>query len=193
MPRLRAPQRRRQILEVAARVFAERGYRGATTAELAASAGVTEPILYRHFESKRDLFVTLIEEVGREVLAAWRERLDGAADPRARLEVLLTGNPATHARGAGVYRVIFHAMTEPREDAAVATALRDHVRMLHEFLAGELAALQAAGVVRRDQGAETIAWLLVHAAVGAGLLSPMEHRRRPNRTTPALLAALLAE
>ena len=76
MARMRAPERRRQLLEVAARLFAERGYRGATTKQLADAAGITEPILYRHFEDKLDLFVTLIDEVGREVINAWRKALD---------------------------------------------------------------------------------------------------------------------
>ena len=76
MARLKAPERRRELLEVAARLFGERGYHGTTTADLAATAGVTEPILYRHFASKLDLFVSLVDEVGAEVLAAWRERLE---------------------------------------------------------------------------------------------------------------------
>ena len=74
MARMRAEDRRRQLLEVAADVFASRGYRGSTTAELAKAAGITEPILYRHFENKLDLFVTLVNtvEIGR---ASCRERV----------------------------------------------------------------------------------------------------------------------
>ncbi|MCA9310819.1 MAG: helix-turn-helix transcriptional regulator, partial [Phycisphaerales bacterium] len=53
MTRLPAAKRREQLLDTAVVLFAERGYGGATTAELARAAGVTEPIIYRHFKSKR--------------------------------------------------------------------------------------------------------------------------------------------
>ncbi|MCX6598199.1 MAG: TetR/AcrR family transcriptional regulator [Acidobacteria bacterium] len=59
--RMAAPARREMILETAIRLFAERGFRGVTTRELAAEVGVTEPVLYQHFPSKRDLYHALIE------------------------------------------------------------------------------------------------------------------------------------
>ena len=75
MPRMRSADRRRQLLEVAADRFARLGYRGTTTADLAKAAGITEPILYRHFDNKLDLFVTLVDEVGREVISGWQRAL----------------------------------------------------------------------------------------------------------------------
>jgi len=53
--RLPAAERRQAILEAALRVFSNSSYDGATTAEIAREAGVSEPILYRHFASKREL------------------------------------------------------------------------------------------------------------------------------------------
>ncbi|MBT8484530.1 MAG: TetR/AcrR family transcriptional regulator [Phycisphaerales bacterium] len=172
MARMRAPERREQLLEVAAGLFAERGYHGTTTAELAAAAGVTEPILYRHFESKRVLFETLIEAVGAEVIAAWQQRLDGIDDPATRLRTLLDGNPATHDRGRRIYRVIFQAMSE-REEKGVVRAIRRHLVRLHRFLAGELEGLQSAGVVRDDETAAALAWLLIDVAIGYGMVTPL--------------------
>lgn len=173
MVRMRAKERRRQLLEVASELFAARGYRGTTTAELARAAGITEPILYRHFDNKLDLFVTLINEVGREVINAWQVGLKGERDPRKRLRILLAGNPATHERGRGVYRVIFQAMTEAESDPDIAKPLRKHLGMLHEFLKTELAELQQQGAVRRDEPAPALAWLLMNVAVGYGMMSPL--------------------
>jgi len=48
------------ILEVAGQLFGERGYEGTRLDDVAAAAGVTKPVLYRHFESKRDLYLTLL-------------------------------------------------------------------------------------------------------------------------------------
>ena len=60
--RLSSQNRRTAILAAAIRLFAERGFRGVTTRELAASLGVSEPVLYQHFPSKRDLYTAIIEE-----------------------------------------------------------------------------------------------------------------------------------
>jgi len=54
-PRLPAAQRRRQLLDVALAVFSDGGYHGTSMDDVAAAAGVTKPVLYQHFGSKRAL------------------------------------------------------------------------------------------------------------------------------------------
>jgi len=58
--RLPAGERRETILAAAAGLFAARGYEGASLDEVAGAAGVTKPILYRHFDSKQDLYLALL-------------------------------------------------------------------------------------------------------------------------------------
>ena len=58
---MRAPERRRQLLEVARKVFGRRGYHTVTMDSVAKEAGVTKPILYDHFPSKRELYLALLE------------------------------------------------------------------------------------------------------------------------------------
>lgn len=173
MPRMRSADRRRQLLEVAAERFARLGYRGTTTADLAKAAGITEPILYRHFKNKLDLFVTLVDEVGREVVSGWENALAGVESPTRRLETLLANNPATHDKIKHVYRVIFQAMTEVEGEPIVARALRKHFTRVHEFIKDELSSLQRAGAVRRDEAAADLAWLFINVAVGYGMTSPL--------------------
>lgn len=173
MPRMRSEDRRRQLLEVSAELFAQSGYRGTTTAELAKAASVTEPILYRHFDNKLDLFITLVEEVGKEVLEAWREALDGVNDPHERLMALLASNPATHEKGLTAYRVIFQAMTEIGRDPKIAKPLRRHLNKLHVFIREEIIYLQKAGAVRTDKPASLLAWMLMNVAIGYGMTMPL--------------------
>jgi AcrR family transcriptional regulator len=59
--RMRAPERREQLLQVARKVFAKGGYQTVTMDDVARQAGVTKPILYDHFPSKRDLYQGLLE------------------------------------------------------------------------------------------------------------------------------------
>ncbi len=63
--RMSAEKRHEQILNIARKLFAERGFHGTTTYELARAAGVSEALLFRHFKSKRDLY--------RAMLVGWIE------------------------------------------------------------------------------------------------------------------------
>jgi AcrR family transcriptional regulator len=69
-PRLPAAERRLLIERAAARLFAEQGYETTTVEEICSEAGVTKPMLYRHFESKRDLCTRLLERRRDELAAA---------------------------------------------------------------------------------------------------------------------------
>ena len=73
---MRAPERREQLLHVARKVFAQGGYQTVTMDDVARSAGVTKPILYDHFPSKRDLYRGLLEAD----LAALRQKIETALE-----------------------------------------------------------------------------------------------------------------
>lgn len=172
MTRLPASKRREQLLDRAAELFAKFGFARATTAQLAKAAGVTEPIIYRHFDSKRDLFVALIERTGRETIAEWEQHLADASDPAERLRRLIGDNPMVSERGRFAYRVILQAISET-EDPVIHDALRNHIKSLHAFLAEELDEAQKDHKVTTRFSTEIIAWLLIHLGLGYGVLDAM--------------------
>ncbi len=172
MQRLPAAQRKTQLLDTAAKLFAERGYSGATTAELARAAGVTEPIIYRHFSSKRDLFIALIDRTGEETIRLWEKHLADADDPAERLRRLIGANPMVTTKGRGVYRVIVQAMTEIHDEQILA-ALERHIAALHHFLTQEVVHAQETGQVSKRFSPEITAWLLLHLGLGYGVLAPL--------------------
>lgn len=57
-----AEDRRQQIIDVAIRLFSQKGFRGTTTKEIALAAGVNEAIIFRHFATKRDLYSAIIDQ-----------------------------------------------------------------------------------------------------------------------------------
>ncbi len=59
--RMAGDERRAQILEVAMSVFSERGFRGTTTKEIAAAAGVSEAMVFRHFANKDELYTAILD------------------------------------------------------------------------------------------------------------------------------------
>ncbi len=72
--RLSSQERRAVILNTAIRLFSERGFRGVTTRELSSALGVSEPVLYQHFPSKKDLYDAIIES---SMDAGYYEALEG--------------------------------------------------------------------------------------------------------------------
>lgn len=173
MSRLPAAKRREQLLDSAAALFASRGYARATTSELAKAAGVTEPIIYRHFKSKRDLFIALIERAGKQTLDTWRQDLSNAKDSAARLKTLIGDNPMVSESGRAAYRVFLQAITEV-DDPEIHQAWSSHILSLHQFLAMELARAQENRRVTSRYPAELIAWLLIDIGLGYGVLSAMQ-------------------
>jgi AcrR family transcriptional regulator len=77
---------RREVIErAAAKVFAERGYHGASIDEISRRSGVTPPVLYDHFASKLDLHRRLLERTRDELLRLWREQLAGDEPAEVRI------------------------------------------------------------------------------------------------------------
>jgi AcrR family transcriptional regulator len=172
MTRLPAAQRREQLLNTAINLFAEKGYAGATTAELAKAAGVTEPIIYRHFRSKKELFIAVIDRTSERTLDEWDRALRSARDRAQRLRRLIGANPTVLARGRGIYRVIIQAMMEIDEPDILA-ALQRHVHRLHTFMSDEIRRAQNDGFVSKAFTPEITAWTLLHLGLGYGVLAPM--------------------
>lgn len=83
--RLSASQRREQLVEVAGRLFAERGYHTLSMEQLADAAGVSKPVFYQHFPSKRDLYLALLRDAVSELDAQVRKALEGATSNRERV------------------------------------------------------------------------------------------------------------
>ncbi|MBL8745258.1 MAG: TetR/AcrR family transcriptional regulator [Phycisphaerae bacterium] len=172
MTRLPAAKRREQLLDTAVALFAEKGYGGATTAELAKAAGVTEPIIYRHFESKKTLFIAAIERTGEMVTQTWERQMRTAHDPAHRLRRLIGANPMVMERGRGFYRVIVQAMMEIA-DPDILAAIQEHIISLHRFVAREVALAQDEGHVSKYYSPEITAWTLLHLGLGYGMMEPL--------------------
>ena len=65
--RLSSEERRRQLIQVAIRLFSQKGFSGTTTKEIALAAGVTEALIFRHFASKDDLYAAILDFKASEV------------------------------------------------------------------------------------------------------------------------------
>src|SRR5436309_14146215 len=83
--RLPAPERKRQILAAARELFGHPGAEEPSVDRLAEAAGISKPILYRHFPSKRELYLAVLEDHLADLIRRLWVALSGSADPRERL------------------------------------------------------------------------------------------------------------
>jgi len=84
--RLPADQRRLQLLEVARALFADQGFHATSMDEIAEAAGVTKPVLYQHFPSKRALYIELLENTADELLTSLSQATSSVSTGRERVE-----------------------------------------------------------------------------------------------------------
>lgn len=154
--RMTGPERKEQIVEKALDVIARYGLGRATTARIAAAAGISERTLYLHFASKRDLLVAALDKVFSET----RKRSfmqDGTSDLLDRLRA--SGVSHRLAKGELVYPLFEFFASSPQEN------LRDELKLQHETSITLLITLiergKTDGVVRPDVDSEQTAWDLM--------------------------------
>lgn len=87
--RERYERRRREVIDAAAKVFAERGYHETTIEDLIAASGMTRGGLYHYTASKRDLLLAVIDELMQPLLAQAREVVEQPAPPEVHLRLLM--------------------------------------------------------------------------------------------------------
>src|SRR5436190_17396114 len=104
--RLPVAERRELITEAAGRLFGERGYDGTRLDEIAAAAGVTKPILYRHFDSKRDLYLALLARHQQD-LPTFLDAIPDVGSPRERLRAVLEAWLTYVEEHAYAWRMLF--------------------------------------------------------------------------------------
>ncbi len=89
--RLPRSERRSQLLAVARKAFANNGFHATSMNEIADDAGVTKPVLYQHFDSKRDLFGQVLTDIGHRLDAAVFNKTTRTGSPFERVEAGFSG------------------------------------------------------------------------------------------------------
>jgi AcrR family transcriptional regulator len=169
--RLPAVERRALILEVARTLFARNGFQGTGTTELAAAAGCSEPIIYKHFASKQALFAAVIEECAREIVELLDDTLDQNPDPLAAYAAFAR-RLVSEPRYIEITRLRTLALSLVHEPVM-------HEALLHvsEMMRGRWTAIleegQRVGTVRTDIVAEHVCLLGLGVSLTAGYLQAL--------------------
>lgn len=169
-PRLPAAERRRQLLDVALERFAAKGFHATAMEEIADAAGVTKPVLYQHFRSKRQLYLELLDDVGGRLMEVIAKATAGADGPHAQVEAgflayvgFMTERPQAFPLlfGSGARRDPEFADAVRRVEQSIAAAIaelidadldREHRRVLGAAIVG-----MAEGVIRHTETPPSVA------------------------------------
>ena len=86
--RAAAPRTRDVMLRQAARLFAERGFRGTSVEDIGAACGVSGPAVYKHFAGKDEILARLLVDISEQLVEGGRQVLTGEPDPATALRSL---------------------------------------------------------------------------------------------------------
>ena len=162
--RLRSSARRKELIAVAANLFASRGYYAVTVDDIGDAVGLTGPALYRHFSSKEALLVAVFDQVIDQLTNRFRELVSEAPDPATALLAIVRLHvefAIEQRENVAVWRQEFQNLPEPdrwRLRRAQRLYVEEWVHLVHEL---------------RPEFSDTEVRTAVHAAMGL-LQSPSD-------------------
>lgn len=173
-------ERRVLLLQVAKKIFAERGFQATTMDDIAKEAGFTKPILYQYFDSKTDLYKEIVAQIAQDLIGNLGDAVSKAETPRAKIEVafevyfeMVVSDPASfrvlyihshdgdNARELHKVEKLMVSFLEPYIDVSISDEHRNQL---------------AGGVVGLAEGA-AVTWLVQQKAKGWPIVAPDEAHR----------------
>ncbi len=182
--------RRDEILEIAVRLFAERGYHGVSMDDIGAAAGVTGPALYHHFSGKESMLVAALTPVSERLLVGGRERVAASnGDAAVALRSLVDFHVEFALANPAVIALHRHELDRLAEEP------RRQIRKLQRLYVEEWVAVL---VKVRPELTDAQARVLAHAAFGLMNSTPflggeVNREQRAALLRRAALGALLSD
>jgi AcrR family transcriptional regulator len=171
--RLTRAERKKQLLAHAKQLLVTLGFHNTTTKKIAEAAGISEPVLYRHFDSKNALFMEILREIREATLERWESELASLPDPLARLQGVVDrylGSTREHA----VELLIIHRALLECDDPEARALLRSFYLDTEALLSRIIAEGQQTGVFRRNLDPRIGAWELIRSGLAYTLTLPLE-------------------
>ena len=152
--RLTAPMRRQHILDCALPLFGERGFHDTSMNDIAHAAGITKPVIYQHFASKRDLYSALISELGGEMITAVTQATGNARDGKTQTQQGFHAYFTWVDRHQDGFRLLFGVAAQRDNEFA------SQLRQIRSGIANAVASMIVADVDPEEQS------LIAHAITG---------------------------
>ena len=166
--RLSAKERKKLVLRSAITAFGKSNYRATRMADIAAEAGVCEAMLYKHFESKKVMFLSILENVSQRTATTIGKGFEEEPDALKLLRRLLIAYYNQIQEHPNLLKLHFQAVSEIDDEEIGGRIRKDHevyVNSIKELIKKGI----EQGTVRKDIEIDPIAWLFN----GIGILISM--------------------
>ncbi|MBV9256109.1 MAG: TetR/AcrR family transcriptional regulator [Actinobacteria bacterium] len=182
-----AEQTRAELLAAAARVFALKGYDGASIADICNEAGLSTGPVYAHYGSKAELFVAVLEAHGH---GQYRE-LIGSGQVTDVADFLTQAGSTYDRRPAADAALVIEAIVASKRDPEVAALVSSWLTSGEELLAATIKQAQDAGVLDDRVRPETISRLATMLALGSFLTAALDVDKLDHDDWARLIALLV--
>lgn len=149
--RMSGEDRRHQIVRIAMHRFSEKGFNGVTTKQIAAEAGISEAMIFRHFATKQELYSAIIDlkakEIGADEFWAAMRELAKTRDDRLFFETIITRMMEKDREDFSFIRLLFFSALEGHELSEMFFETR--VQEIYDFLSEYIEARIREGAFRR--------------------------------------------
>ncbi len=164
--------RREEILEIAAGLFARRGFHGVSVADLGAACGISGPALYKHFNSKDAILAEMLTSISQQLLDEGRARVAKADDPRTAVAALVEW----HISFALANRALI--VVQDRDWSSLPAQAQQEVRALQreyvDVWANQLRQVHAGLGLDRARAMAHVSFGLLNSTPHSGLLPDVE-------------------
>ena len=180
--RMSGPDRRGQIVKVATRLFASKGFKGTTTREIAAKALISEAVIFRHFSRKQDLYTAIIDarcndKQGESILYGKLKGLKG----REVFSTVAAYLISEHQKDSAFLRLLTYSALEGHDLSEI--FIRTKGLEFIEFLEAQIKTLIKQGVFRKTDAslaARALVGMVMHYSFSQEVYGLKRYYKRPN-------------
>lgn len=178
--RMSGDERRKQILQIAIKLFSNHGFSGTTTKKIAQEAGVSEAMVFRHFATKSELYHAILDHKACEGASPnpceWvGEAIEAKDDEQFFYQVILNALNH-HERDPEFMRLLFHSALEGHELAEI--FIERNIVPIYEFMSSYLAQRQKDGAIREDLNPRVIIRAFVGMMIHHSLNNSLWDKKR---------------
>ena len=190
--RLPAEKRRKQIVKCAVRVFARSNYRKTRVADIAAEAGISEAMIYKHFPSKKSIFIEILHNMSGRMISRLREEENKEENALEAIRNMAKTFYSLIVNHPDEVKVQFQAISEV-DDKEIADRLHQDHEDYMRFIRSVIERGIQQGTVRKDLDVDRLVLLLDGVGVFIELMKLLSFEKHFTETTVVKMTDRLVE
>jgi AcrR family transcriptional regulator len=190
--RMPAAERKKQILKSAVKAFAKSNYYNTKVSDIAEAAGISEAMVYRHFPSKKAIFLAVLQHMSDRIITFWEDEIDPATAPLEMLRAMGVGYFQRMIKHPNELKVQFLAISGI-DDKEIFNQLRSDHQKYIRHIAGVIQRGIDQGDIRADIDVNALAFAYNGSGIMMNMMRLLSFKRKFNEATVAYLLDFLIE